>query len=70
MVHVHNHCHHVLRFCQSCNAVYCESCKQEWTERQPTLSVTYWPYIDWSDGVNQPAATITHTSCSHSQEAP
>lgn len=45
---MHNHpqpttCDHKLEFCEHCNTVYCEKCKEEW--KKETISIpTCWPH--------------------------
>jgi len=30
-MHEHKTCKHTLKFCEQCDAVYCEKCQTEWT---------------------------------------
>jgi hypothetical protein len=30
MNHEHTTCEHELKYCKSCNTVYCDKCKEEW----------------------------------------
>jgi len=73
----HNHCEHVLKFCDKCDRPYCTKCKREWYTQTFDWR-WYGTYTNpvqpqWTTGIINTAGTApigkgidyTTVSCSH-----